>query len=242
MLGHGGANFRQGGVRGIQGSACFWEVLRGVGLAQICLWGKWDIQPCCESCAMSEQGSPGWESRCCAAASPCCSGGQDPACFQPGAPSALPALCEAVRRETQLLCLPLSSLLPSEQVLMFICLPALPLGPDGICRGPRFPFPQHKCSVYFVFPPQFLESLRVPSHSSLLLSSVSSLCLCPDLPHQLGSLCCLKSISSRGQSIEMPVRNPAPVVLCRVFFWLIPNSSPFGSYWVLVPCFPSVNR
>lgn len=233
VLGHGGANFRQGGVRGIQGSACFWEVLQGVGLAQISLWGKWDIHPCCESCGMSQQGSTwlGIQLFC------SCSGGQDPTRSSERIPSSLRGR-GAGRRETQLLYLPLSSLLPSEQVLMFICLPALPLGPDGICRGPRFPFPQHKCSVYFVFPAQFLESLRVPGHSSPLLSSISSLVPVPWSSSSAGLALLLKI----HQSIEMPIQNPAPVALCRVFLLLIPNSNPFGSCWVLVPCIPSVNR
>lgn len=109
-------------------------------------------------------------------------------------PSSLQSSCGGCQKgNTTFISSSVSSLLPSAQVLIFICLPALPLGPDGICRGPRFPFPQHKCSLYFLFPPQFLKSLRVLGHSSpCFCPELAPSRLCPDLPHQLGSLLLLK--------------------------------------------------
>lgn len=223
-LGQGGANAAtsgRGGVCGIQGNACFWEVLQGVGLALLSLSGTWGIHrgdvaagsPAGRAVARTEFHLPpkpgvllllSWQRHF----RPFSSGSQNPACFQPGALSGFAALWKAVVRavkkgNTTFIPSFVSWPFPSERIMIFICLPALPLGPDGICRGPWFPFPQHKCSVYFVFPLQFLRSLRVPGHSSPcfcpeLAPSCWLMCLCPDPPHQF---CCLKSISSHVQSI-----------------------------------------
>lgn len=114
-------------------------------------------------------------------------------------PSSLQSSCRGCQKgNTTFISSFVSSLFPSVRIMIFICLPALPLGPDGICRGPRFPLPQHKCSVYFLFPLQFLKSPRVPGHSSPCFCpefapSCSLTCLCRDPPHQLGSGLLLKT-------------------------------------------------
>lgn len=164
-----GSHSRQGRVCGIQGSACFWELLQGVGLAPLSLPGKWDIyrwdvaagSPAGRAVAWAEfhlAQNPGalllWPGQ--RGFRPFSSGSQTPACFQPGAPSRFPALwkaiAEAVERKTQLLHLPLRacSSLRCGLWCSFVSQPCL-WGLMVSAEAPGFPFRSTSAPCTFCF-------------------------------------------------------------------------------------------
>lgn len=145
-------------------------------------------------------------------------------------PSSLQSGCRGCQEGSTTLISPSKSSL--QQGLELHLCPSPAFGADGICRGPRFPFPQHKCSVYFLFPLRFPKSFLVLGHSSpCSCPQRAPSCLCPDLPHQLGSLLLLEIphfSPSVGRDIQSGMTDweAAPGMLCSVFFLLVPNSNP----------------
>lgn len=148
---------RQGGVCGIQGTACLWEVLQGVGLAPLSLVGKWDVGhwdvTCWQSC---EQNSLWLWVQVCLAVQTLLLGSSEPCVLPARSPEHVPSSLQSSRRGCQegnatLISSSVSPLFPSARVMSFICLPALPLGLLGSAEAPGFPFRSTSAPCTFCF-------------------------------------------------------------------------------------------